>query len=167
VPHPCGFQGCGFRVNRIRTLPFYAPDPSSGTYSFLKAIRITTRYNNLFDFITVSCIIVLFLKAGGRETGRLPVSAPPAGQVLRQSFPHYVVTSLLRSRLCALGALCGESESTHDRLPSIHFPVTPVESADPKNAPVTPLQSADPKTKHLKSFRIRRSENRWGEGTKC
>src|SRR5450432_1608955 len=29
---------------------------------------------------------------------------------------------------------------------------------------LTPLQSADPKTKHLKSFRIRRSEKAWGEG---
>lgn len=41
-----------------------------------------------------------------------------------------------------------------------------LESALPKNAPVTPLQSTDPKTTHLKSFRIRRSEKRWGEGGK-
>src|SRR5450432_1663299 len=43
---------------------------------------------------------------------------------------------------------------------------TPVESADPKNAPITRLESADPKTKHLKSFRIRRSEKRGGRGGK-
>src|SRR5882762_6150405 len=52
--------------------------------------------------------------------------------------------------------------------PAFHLPLstanrlTPVESADPKNGRVTPLQSADLKTKHLKSFRIRRSEKRWG-----
>src|SRR5450432_4269763 len=49
-----------------------------------------------------------------------------------------------------------------DALPTVN----PLESADPKNAPVTPLQSADPKTKHLKSFRIRRSEKMWGWGGK-
>jgi hypothetical protein len=49
-------------------------------------------------------------------------------------------------------------------LSTTHYSLTPVESADPKNSPITPLQSADPKTKHLKSFRIRRSEKKGGRG---
>ena len=53
---------------------------------------------------------------------------------------------------------------SHDSLPTTPRSLSPLESADPQNAPVTPLQSADPKTKHLKSFRIRRSEKAWGEG---
>jgi hypothetical protein len=32
---------------------------------------------------------------------------------------------------------------------------------------LTPLQSADPKTRHLKSFRIRTSKKRRGEGVNC
>ena len=52
----------------------------------------------------------------------------------------------------------------HYSLPTTLYSLTPLESALPQNAPVTPLQSADPKTKHLKSFRIRRSEKTWGEG---
>ena len=47
-----------------------------------------------------------------------------------------------------------------------HYPLTLLESALPQKPRVTPLQSADPKTKHLKSFRIRRSEKRGGEGCK-
>src|SRR6266478_5358914 len=64
------------------------------------------------------------------------------------------------------------SERRCAQRPAFHLPLstanrlTPVESADPKNGRVTPLQSADPKTKHLKSFRIRRSEKRWGGGHK-
>src|SRR5450755_2569283 len=57
-------------------------------------------------------------------------------------------------------------DSSYVRPSSAASTVTPLESADPKNVPVTLLQSADPKTKHLKSFRIRRSEKRGGEGGK-
>src|SRR5271154_1014340 len=47
---------------------------------------------------------------------------------------------------------------------AIHLRLTPLQSADPKNSRVTPSESADPKTNDLKSFGIRRSAQRWGEG---
>jgi hypothetical protein len=42
-----------------------------------------------------------------------------------------------------------------------------LECADPKNAPITPLECAVPKTRHLKSFRMRRSEKRGGREVNC
>jgi hypothetical protein len=42
--------------------------------------------------------------------------------------------------------------------------LTSLESALPQNVPVTRLESALPKTWHLKPFRIRTYEKRWGEG---
>ena len=47
-----------------------------------------------------------------------------------------------------------------------HDSLTPAESAHPENSRVTPLQSALPKTLTLKSFRIRTSKLRRGEGCK-
>src|SRR6266436_5555945 len=51
------------------------------------------------------------------------------------------------------------SERRCAQRPAFHLPLSTANR-------VTPLQSADPKTKHLKSFRIRRSEKRWGGGHK-
>src|SRR5882724_2343770 len=51
----------------------------------------------------------------------------------------------------------------HYVLPTTLCSLSPLESALPQTTPITPLQSADPKTLDLKSFRIRRSEKRWGE----
>ena|ERR1700676_311912 len=48
--------------------------------------------------------------------------------------------------------------------PQLFFPVSPLQSALPKNAPITLLESALPKTRHLKSFRIRTYKKRRGEG---
>jgi hypothetical protein len=53
------------------------------------------------------------------------------------------------------------------QLSTVNFFLTSLQSALTQNAPVTPLQSADPKTRHLKSFRIRTSNKRRGEGVNC
>jgi hypothetical protein len=53
------------------------------------------------------------------------------------------------------------------RLSTVNFFLSPLQSALTQIALVTPLQSADPKTRHLKSFRIRTSKKRRGEGVNC
>ena len=45
-----------------------------------------------------------------------------------------------------------------------HSPLSLLECADPQNVPITPLECAVPKSLDLKSFRMRSSEKRWGEG---
>jgi hypothetical protein len=62
-------------------LPFSRPSPIVG---------ITIRYNYSLDFITVSCILTVFLHLGGEEAGS-PLSAQLARQV--PSF-RYLITSL-------------------------------------------------------------------------
>ena len=53
------------------------------------------------------------------------------------------------------------------QLLTVNFFLTPLQSALTKNIPITRLEPADPKTRHLKSFRIRTSKKRRGEGVSC
>jgi hypothetical protein len=73
--------------------------------------------------------------------------------------------------LPVLSDLCEKPSFSFDfRLSALKFqpsrPLSPLECAVPKNAPITPLECAVPKTRHLKSFRMRRSEKRKGDGGK-
>ena len=61
-----------------------------------QTIRITTRYNYSLDFITVSCILILFLRiSGGRNRKASRVRNYPPAKCL-ESLPLYVAASLLR-----------------------------------------------------------------------
>ena len=106
-----------------------------------------------------------------------PLSAQPL-QVPSSLHLDLVVPPFRLLRLCALCDLCGEYLSPHvttrppkalrparcrHRVPP-HYPLTPLQSALPKNAPVTLSESALTKWLNLKSFRIRTYEKTGGRG---
>jgi hypothetical protein len=111
--------------------------------------------------------ILIFLRNGGSRKGCIIIS----GIALAFSLDFQLSTvnfSLTKSlERCVIISGIADAFSFDFQLSTVNFFLTSLQSALTQNAPVTPLQSADPKTRHLKSFRIRTSNKRRGEGVNC
>jgi hypothetical protein len=111
--------------------------------------------------------ILIFLRNGGSRKGCIIIS----GIALAFSLDFQLSTvnfSLTKSlERCVIISGIADAFSFDFQLSTVNFFLTSLQSALTQNAPVTPLQSADPKTRHLKSFRIRTSKKRRGEGVNC